>query len=361
VTAQADPAPPGGGGDPVATIRRRVVKSAATLVFTGACIVYIASKIDLSETWDVLSDARLGYLALALAILLAALVPLAWRWQVLLRAQGVHDRLPWLLRAYLVSYTAGQVLPTSLGGDAMRALETSRRHRGVSGVVTGSIVLERGMGAAATLILGGLGFLLAIGRYDVGGYLWLELALAVGTVVVALAAFSRSARRPLRRVEHVLARVGLARPVGALYRGLHVYRSHGRLLVALLGLTVVVQAFRILTIWLAGESVGVDLSPLPYFVMGPLFFLVMLAPFTLNGFALREAFFVSFLGQLGVSADQAFATGFVYFLLSLALSVPGALIMGWEGIAHLRVSEDAAGRRESGSEAAARAGSRPEP
>jgi hypothetical protein len=69
--------------------------------------------------------------------------------------------------------------------------------------------------------------------------------------------------------------------------------------------------------------------------MGPMFFLVMLAPFTLNGFALREAFFVSFLGQLGVDADQAFATGFLYFLLALALSAPGAVIWAVEGIGGL--------------------------
>ena len=37
--------------------------------------------------------------------------------------------------------------------------------------------------------------------------------------------------------------------------------------------------------------------------MGPLFFLVLLVPFTLNGFAVREAFFVSFLGSVGVDAD----------------------------------------------------------
>ena len=38
--------------------------------------------------------------------------------------------------------------------------------------------------------------------------------------------------------------------------------------------------------------------------MGPLFFLVLLVPFTLNGFAVREAFFVSFLGGVGVDAGR---------------------------------------------------------
>jgi len=55
-------------------------------------------------------------------------------------------------------------------------------------------------------------------------------------------------------------------------------------------LTLVVQAVRVLAIWAAGKSVGVDLSPRPYYVMGPLLFLVMLVPFTVNGLAVRESF-----------------------------------------------------------------------
>jgi glycosyltransferase 2 family protein len=97
-------------------------------------------------------------------------------------------------------------------------------------------------------------------------------------------------------------------------------------------LTLVVQAVRVLAIWCAGKAVGVDLSPRPYYVMGPLLFLVMLVPFTVNGLAVRESFFVSFLGTLGVPADRAFATGFLFFVVTIALSLPGAAIVGWEGL-----------------------------
>ena len=64
--------------------------------------------------------------------------------------------------------------------------------------------------------------------------------------------------------------------------------------------TTAIQAVRILAIWASCKAVGIDLSPRIYYVMGPLFFLVLLVPFTLNGFAVREAFFVSFLGSVGV-------------------------------------------------------------
>ena len=66
----------------------------------------------------------------------------------------------------------------------------------------------------------------------------------------------------------------------------------------------------------------------------PVFFalLVILVPFTINGLAVRESFFVSFLGQLGVGADPAFASGFLFFLVTVMLALPGAVILTWEGV-----------------------------
>ena len=66
--------------------------------------------------------------------------------------------------------------------------------------------------------------------------------------------------------------------------------------------------------------------------MGPLLFLVALVPFTVNGLAVRESFFVSFLGELGVAADPAFATGFLFFVVTIALALPGAVIVAVEAL-----------------------------
>jgi hypothetical protein len=313
-------------------MRRRPVRIGATLVVTGLCVAYILWQIDVSKTIDILANAQLAYFFAALAIMAVTVWPMAWRWQQLLHARGIVDRLAWLTRAYFVAYTAGQVLPTAVGGDAMRIYETSRRHPGHGGAVAGSVLLERALGGAATLALAAVGFVLAIGEYDVGAYLWLELAFVLATVVLAVALFSRSARRPLAWTVPLLRRLRIERPIRAVYEGIHAYRRHPRLLVGVALLTLVVQSVRVLSIWLTGKAVGIDLPPRPYYVMGPLLFLVMLVPFTINGLAVREAFFVSFLGQLGVSADQAFASGFLFFVVTIGLALPGAVILAWEGL-----------------------------
>ena len=312
--------------------QRRGLRVGPTLAVTGACLAYLVWQIDIGQTIDILGDADYWYLAAAILIMTVTVLPMAWRWQRLLEARSIDDRFGWLTRAYFVSYTAGQVLPTAVGGDAARIYETSRRHPGRSGPIAGSVLLERALGGAATLALAAVGLLLAVGEYDVGAYLWIEIAFVVATVLLAAAVFSRSARRPLAKTVPLLRRLRVERPVRAVYEGVHAYRAHTSLLIGVFALTLALQAIRVLAIWCTGEAVGIDLSPRPYYVMGPLLFLVMLVPFTINGLAVREAFFVSFLGQLGVSADAAFAAGFLFFLVTVAMAIPGAFIIAWESI-----------------------------
>ena len=312
--------------------RSRALRIVLTLAITGACLTYLLWKLDIRRTAHILVHANLGWFAAAVALTAAGVPPMAWRWQRLLAARGIRERLPWLNRAYFVSYTAGQVLPTAVGGDASRVYETARRHPGRLGDLTAIVLLERALGGVATLLLAAVGFALAIGRYDVGAYVWIELAFVIGTIVLAVLFFARAARAPLRRFVPLLRRLRVERPLRALYDGVHAFRRHLRLMTGVLALTLAVQAYRVLAIWMTGRAVGVDLSPRPYYVMGPLLFLVILVPFTINGLAVREAFFVSFLTQLGIAKEPAFATGFLFFVLTIVLALPGAVVLAVENL-----------------------------
>jgi len=311
---------------------RRSVRIALTVVLTALAAAYILWKIDIPATIDVIAGASPWWFLLSAGIMIGTALPMALRWQWLLAAQRIRDRFWWLTRAYFVSYSASQVLPTSIGGDAVRIYETSRRHEGRLADITAIVLLERGLGGAATVLLGAVGFVLALGHYDVSAYLWLEGAFVFGTIVLLFLFFARSARPLLRRVRPLLVRLRVDRPLRAFYDGVHHFRGHGGLLAAVFAFTTAIQAVRILAIWASAKAVGIDLGPRIYYVMGPLFFLVLLVPFTLNGFAIREAFFVSFLGSVGVGADEAFAAGFLFFLVTVALALPGLAIILWEGV-----------------------------
>ena len=127
---------------------KRPLRILIGLTLTPSRSRYILLKIDVHQTWEVLKSADLWWFALAVAIMIVTALPMALRWQWLLAAQGIIDRFWWLTRAYFVSYTAGQILPTSIGGDAVRIFETAKRHPGRSGDLT-AIVLHRARRSAA--------------------------------------------------------------------------------------------------------------------------------------------------------------------------------------------------------------------
>jgi len=311
---------------------KRSLKIGATLLVTSLAIAYILSKVDLGKTKDIITSASVPWLALSLVLTVVTVPPMSWRWQQLLAVRGVHESFAWLTRAYLVSYAVGQVLPTSVGGDASRIFETSRRHPGQITPIAGSVLLERALGGAVTLLLAGIGLLLAIGRYPIGAYLWIELVFVLGTIAIAFVFFSRTVRRRLVFLGPIARRLRVEKPARAVYDGLHGYRDHPGTLLVVAVITAAAQLTRVVAIYASGRAVGIDLSLLPYVVLGPLLFLVMLVPFTVNGIGVREAFFVSFLGKLSIDHDHAFACGFLFFVMTILLALPGVVIVLWENV-----------------------------
>ena len=312
----------------------RRLKIALQVAVSGGIIAYLLWQIDVGRTADLVVSSRPAYLVGALAIFVATTGGMAWRWQILLASKGIHEPLAWLTRLYFVAYAAGQILPTTIGGDAVRIVEHARRRPLARGEAAGAVLMERVLGAAGTLLLVAVGLVVAVGRYDdIAVLIWLEVAFVAGMIVLGVVLFSRRAHEFLQeRVFPRTRRLRLDRALASVGRALHGYRDQPRTLLVVTAITVVVQAARIMAIWLCGEAVGLDLSPLVYVVLGPLLFLVMLVPFTINGLGVREAFFVAFLARFDVDADAAFATGFLFYAVTVVTSIPGGFLLLWSSL-----------------------------
>jgi hypothetical protein len=295
------------------------------------------------RTWHIVENASIPWLLLSAAMTLVTVPPMGLRWKLLLRARGVDESVPWLTRAYFVSYAVGQVLPTSVGGDASRIFETARRHPGQITPITGSVLLERALGLAVTLVLAGVGLVLAIGRYPIGAYIGVEILFVVVVALAGFVFFSRSIRARLRFALPYARRFRLETPARAVYDGLHGYRNHPGTLLQVSLISAGAQLCRVVAIYASARAVGIELGLLPYVVLGPLLFLVMLVPFTINGIGVREAFFISFLGKLDIPHDQAFACGFLFFVMTILLALPGVGVVLWETIAGRRAQPVADG------------------
>ena len=310
----------------------RGLRIALQLAVSGGLLGYLVWKIDIQQTADYIASSNPVYVASAALIYTLTLVPMAWRWRVLLASKGIHEPFAWLVKLYYIGYAASQVLPTGVGGDAVRIVEHARRRPNKKGEAAGAVLMERVIGSAGILLVVAVGMAFAIGRFDnIAGLVWLEVACVVALVVFGLVLFSRRANAFLQERVFPHGR-RLQRGLRAVWTALHGYRWKTRALVLALVVTMGVQFVRIFAIWLCGEAVGVDVSPLVYVVLGPLLFLVTMIPITVNGLGVRESFFVFFLGRFGVPADAAFAAGFLFFAVTIVAALPGGFILAWRSI-----------------------------
>jgi uncharacterized protein (TIRG00374 family) len=298
----------------------RPVRVGVQLLVSGAIIAFLLWQIDVGRTVDLIRSSNGWEVLAAYGIFVVTTVGMAWRWKALLASKGIKEPLGWLTKLYFMGYAAGQVLPTSLGGDALRITAHARRRPHAKGEAAAAVLMERAVGSAGTLVLVALGLIVAIGRYDnIAVLVWLEAVFAVTAAAVFVVLFSRRANAWLQSRESTRR---LARAFQSVWLALHAYRQRPGVLGAVLGATLLLQMARIISIWLCGEAVGV----------GPLLFLIMLIPFTINGLGVREAFFIAFLGRFDVSANAAFATGFLFYAISIGAAIPGGFIMLWESL-----------------------------
>jgi glycosyltransferase 2 family protein len=312
----------------------RHLRIALQVAVSGGIIAFLLWQIDVAKTVDLIFSSEPAYLAVALAVFFGTTWGMAWRWKVLLGSKGLSEPLGWLTRLYFVGYAAGQILPTSLGGDAIRIVEHARRRPDARGEAAAAVLMERVIGSAGTLLLVAIGLVVAAGRYDdIAPLVWLEVVFVAAMLVLGLVLFHRPTARHLQeRVFPLGRRLRLDRPLASVHAALHGYRDRAGALSFVLAITLAIQMARIVSIWLCGKAVGVDVSVLVYVVLGPLLFLVMMVPFTINGLGVREAFFVAFLGRFDVPADAAFATGFLFYAVTIATSLPGGFILLWRSL-----------------------------
>ena len=72
-------------------MRRRSVRIGLTLLVTGLAVAYLIWKVDIHEIVDTLLDADPWWFAFAVAIMAGTALPMALRWQWLMRAQRMDD------------------------------------------------------------------------------------------------------------------------------------------------------------------------------------------------------------------------------------------------------------------------------
>ena len=278
-------------------------------------LVGLAWWLEVGTVVSRLAGMRPSWVLLALAISIAQVVVLAWRWSFTARRLGVD--LPFLVawREYYLSIFLNQVLPGGIAGDVTRAWRQARSRdhlREASGPAVRAVVFERlsAQVVMTTVAVLSLLFLpVTVGRNS--GSVMVGAGLLSAGIVVAVFVWVHRQSSVGSLTGRVIAEVGAA------------HLSPSAFTAQLISAIIVVSTY-LITYLVAAKAVGVETPPLVLLpLVGPVL-MSMLIPVTVAGWGLREGVAAILWGAVGLTAGDGVVVSVAYGLLVLLGSLPGA-------------------------------------
>ncbi len=300
------------GLEPQSSSVRGTAILVAKIVVSVALLAWLLHGVDLQRLWLAIRQASWLWLATALGLYFLMLAVSAWRWGLLLHAQGIRIALSRLLGSFLVATFFNNFLP---------------RSRTLAATI---VLVDRLLGLLALVLTAALGA--TITRevlHSTAGPLgpWLLwIGFTIGAVISAQAFLTPQTLlrlcSPLRAFHADWVDQRLARITHALER----FRTAPAALAGGAAGAIAVQGILVLFYVAIAYSMRIPVSPWHLAVIVPISFVVQMLPISMNGFGVREATFVSYFALLGLPREAALLLSFVGAVLVMLCSLAGAAV-----------------------------------
>ncbi len=288
-------------------------------------IGWIVYKVDLAKVWEIVRHAKGGWLLAALLLHIFGYWVSGKRWKVLLAAQGVKVPLSLTIKSYLVGTFFNQFLPTIVGGDVVRGMDTAKPCGSLTKSLT-IILFERFTGIIVLLMLVSTGVLLQIGRFKEVSYwpIFVLVFLVIATVIflwkegIDLAFLERKV--PFRLGKAIIRKISTVLEI------LVQFRSHPWPLIQVIFWGLALQLLFILHYYVLSIAFSLHLRFSFFMVVIPVIFLLSMLPVSINGIGVRENLFVYFFAKVSVSPEKSLALAWMAFVMILFYALIGGVI-----------------------------------
>jgi uncharacterized protein (TIRG00374 family) len=294
-----------------------------------ALLAFLFSRVEVARLWHLARSASVPWLATALALYYVMIGMSAWRWGVLLEAQGLHFPLRRLTSSFFVATFFNNFLPSNIGGDVIRIADTAPA-AGSRTLATTVVLIDRGMGLLGLVLIAAVGATLTV-RFrpiDLGpvspSLLWIGFGLATVLAAPALLnpkAFTRLLQ-PLRVLHAAWIDARLARLTDALMR----FRETPAALGTCFAGAVVVQAVLVAFYLAVARSMRIPVGFAELALVVPISFIVQMLPVSMNGFGVREATFAFYFTRFGLPLESGLLVSFVGAAVIMLFSLSGGAV-----------------------------------
>jgi glycosyltransferase 2 family protein len=292
------------------------------LIVTCVLLWFVFHKVDIAPLLQRLGTLQMGWVVAALVILFSQLMLTGVRWYFVGHLVGAGASLTLAARLILVGQFFNQVLPSSVGGDGVRAWLLSREGISIRRALV-SVICDR---AAALVLLTvivacTLPIVISSGQATIPWAWSMAITVEVLSATGLLFLFIWGERFS----SWLIISLPAARPIGVLMRDLRCVLFSSVKSLWVVSLTVIVQAMVVMSAYCCALALGVEFG-LVHLLMLPLIMLVSSIPVSFAGWGLRESAMVTGLGFASIPAADALAVSVSFGIAQLLVGLPGLVI-----------------------------------
>jgi hypothetical protein len=288
-------------------------------------MVFLLRKISIPELVDVFLALDRRVLGAAIGCFFVSNLLGAYQWHLLLGASGVRLGFGQTFRFYFVGLFFNNFLPANIGGDAVKVYDVSRTGSSVYQVIAVTL-LDRILGSFSLCLLA-LGATVYLARTNAVGPFGMYILIFIACMTPAIGFYYfKPLGRLLRRIISVIRPLSIDSRMSSVLDYLGEFKGRKALVSRLLGLSIVIQALRVLTHVLIGMALGIFINfniLCQFFVYVPLLGLAIILPISIAGLGVRESLGILLFANAGITKTDAFAMEFLTYPVAVLVSLLG--------------------------------------
>lgn len=291
------------------------MKNIIKLLITIAIFYFLFRNINFVEFSKIILNSHGGWILVALIMQLTSTYLAAYRWFKISQLLVFKEKLSFYVQSYFKGTFFNQVLPSSIGGDAVRIIDLTRKEYDKKDAFY-VVFVDRVVGLVGLLVLNLLATIIFFGAFD-EKFSLLIIFIALGGITGFALLFQLHRLTFLADIKFLNLFVRLANRLNSLYASRLLLLKH-------ISISVVVHFFSVLTMYGLSLALGLDLSFQTLLIAVPPVFLLTIVPISLAGWGVREGAMIGIFMLVGADQTKVLAMSILYGLLLIVSALPGS-------------------------------------
>lgn len=307
-------------------LKRRLVFLAKLVLGLGLLTALLVSNENWKQLLNLASGAQLAYLPSFFGISVVLIWVSCLKWKLFVTAGSNPPSILRLMGLYIIGYLFNNLLPSNVGGDAMRSYMLGKRVKSQAHALS-TVFMERITGFIAMVMLAVGAFLVLPNLRADTLVLWsiLIMSAIVGSLILAVVVPVEQLRI-WRRFENLWLVATVLRRVESIRANILEWRGKPGVLLRAMLYSYAFYGVAVLNVYLAGLVIGVDLTLGRLFALTPIIMLIAAIPLTPNSIGIWEWSFSTYLVSAGALPEEGLAIALLLRAKTLLISLLGGVL-----------------------------------